>query len=527
MRFVMIFKFEINWDEFLNLSMLYAHQRGDLNEVLQTGFIHLFHWLPYISENEADQVIAARILMFMAALLTSFALYKIARVFSSVNGALAAVVAYWSFGYVLQHAVGLRTDPMAACAMMSALWLIVAGPLTLGRISLVGLLIGLAGFFTIKAIFYLPVIVLIVLLRGLRDRSFLISLGHLAAVGLVALICFLGLITLHAQTFETTASPLAFLNRTTGATLGSADYTIRKYYGIYIILQNPLAIMLLVLGLGVALKRWWQKRDNYTLALAFAFLTPLLSLLFYSEAYPYFYAFILPPVLVFVAIAFDELSLRLSTATPPVIVLALLVTGGIAFTNSMRQPLASQHATLEVIHQLFPDGAPYIDSRSMVSSLPKHGIFMSSWGMTDYRNEARPVMHEILKQQRPQFLLSNSWHLDLVALTPQQSQAHPFGLLEEDFVTLRDNYVRFWGALYLPGKVIEPGDETLSILIPGTYRVEDGTDLQVHGQRYAAGSQINLSAGEHAIAARNKVTLILDLPRPEQAPSDRPLFFGF
>src|SRR5687768_1700790 len=67
-------RFEINWDEFLNLSMVYEHAAGSLQQILQTVFIYLFTWVSAVSSNEVDQVIAARFLVLAFAALTSLAI---------------------------------------------------------------------------------------------------------------------------------------------------------------------------------------------------------------------------------------------------------------------------------------------------------------------------------------------------------------------------------------------------------------------------------------------------------------------
>ena len=47
LRLGLAFSYEANWDEFLNLSMVYDHARGDLQDILQTLFVQVlagFTW---------------------------------------------------------------------------------------------------------------------------------------------------------------------------------------------------------------------------------------------------------------------------------------------------------------------------------------------------------------------------------------------------------------------------------------------------------------------------------------------------
>src|SRR5512145_509091 len=62
-RMNVIANLNINWDEFLYLSQIYEYLRGDLDLKLQTFHVHFFGWLPGVSVNEVDQVIAGRAVM--------------------------------------------------------------------------------------------------------------------------------------------------------------------------------------------------------------------------------------------------------------------------------------------------------------------------------------------------------------------------------------------------------------------------------------------------------------------------------
>jgi len=525
MRFVMIFTLEANWDEFLNLSMLYDHYRGELREILQTGFIHLFHWLPSVSENEVDQIVAARIVVFAVSLVTAMAIYKVSRVFSSVNAALVAVLCYCVFSYTLQHGGALRTDSFATCAMMCALWLSITAPLKWTRVVLAGLFTGLAGFFTIKAVFYVPALVLVTLIKGTRDRTLLQACSMVLAAGATAALSFVCLTYLHASSFDTVSSPLSFLERTTGATLVENNYAILRYYGNRAIQGNTVVVVLLVLGLASALWTFVRGPDRLQSGLTLSLLMPLLSVFFYSETYPYFFPFILPPAMVFCALACDVLTRRLGEVFVSTVAVVLVVAGSFVFVGSPRT-LADQRSTLAVVHQLFPLDVAYIDARSMVSSKPKRGIFMSRWGMRDYRHQDEPIMRDILDQQNPQFLLANGTQLLLSGWSAEQSQAHPAGLLGEDMLTLQDNFLQFWGPLYVPGKTISPGKEAITVLLPGRYRVE-GESLLLNGRQYRDGDKIILAKGRSSVAVEANVKLVRDLPVPLTMPPNGPLFQGF
>src|SRR5688500_13902205 len=107
------FVFEINWDEFLNLSWIYDHQRGELSAVLHTVYVHWFGWLASISSNEVDQIVAARVVMFALNAATAWLIFGICREFFSRTASLFAVLAYLSFSFVFRHETAFRTDAMS------------------------------------------------------------------------------------------------------------------------------------------------------------------------------------------------------------------------------------------------------------------------------------------------------------------------------------------------------------------------------------------------------------------------------
>jgi len=54
---------QINWDEFWFLSRLYQYREGALSASLQTFYVHLFAWLPHVSDNVIGRIVSARVLM--------------------------------------------------------------------------------------------------------------------------------------------------------------------------------------------------------------------------------------------------------------------------------------------------------------------------------------------------------------------------------------------------------------------------------------------------------------------------------
>ncbi len=526
MRADMVFRFEANWDEFLNLSMIHEYARGDLKEVLQTGFVHLFFWLPRVSQNELDQVITARILVFAFGMLTSLAIYKVSREFTGARAALFAVLAYWAFTFNLRHGVSLRTDPLATSVLMLALWMVITGKGTWGRTIVAGICIGIGGVLTIKAIFYVPVLITVALIRNINKHSVRHSVILLAVGGLVGLIVFISLIWLHALSFEEMSSPASFVARTSSAIIGTFDFTVLRRYLLPAVLQNAAFFLVLLYGaitaLGMVTRKPNRVAGGYLIGLLLLLLTPLI----YRDIYPYFYPFLLAPVVGIVAVGFERL-LKASTLSAIVTILAMFAPAALFYTQSVQQGGGEQRRTLALIHKLFPRPVAYIDARSMVSAYPKSGLFMSVWGMTDYRTAGRPVMQDVLLRDQPKFVLADGWQLDLDAMSPQASQKQPYGLLATDMAILQNNYVHYWGPLYVPGFKISPEEPELMVYISGSYKVISGADVSIDGRIFSRGDSMVLNAGLHRIEQSGVALLRWDLPTAPTDKPETPLFRGF
>ncbi len=527
MRLVMVFVHEANWDEYLNLSMIYDHQRGELREILQTGFVHIFGWVTWVSSNEADQIIAARLVYFGVGILTSVAIWKTARALVSTEGAFFAILCYWGFSYNLVHGVSLRTDPLATSAMMCALCLVIPGSPSTRRALAAGVLVGLAGFFTIKAIFYVPALAAITLIRWAEVRSMVKGAGATLLIGIVALLSFVGLSVGHAITFPDAASPFAFLGRTADSTLAPQNYVILIQYFRVAFMQNLIFVALWLIGLFGLVMRLRDPVSRTQGLLGLALVTPLLSVLVYRDTYPYYYPFILAPVMVIIGFAWDDLRRRYSAKIAVTVAAAACLSALVVTIVYVQKPIKRQRMTLDVIHRLFPDGPTYIDGRSMVSSFSKRGLFMSTWGMTDYRRDGHPIMAELIEGHQPHFLLANTWQLQLDRMSPAQSESRGLGLLSADMELLQDNYTRFWGPLYLPGKTIKVEDDSVNIVISGTYRLIAEAPVVIDGKSLRPNGEIQLDAAEYSVSATTSSKLIFDVERPSEPPTEDGLFSGF
>ena len=513
---------ELNWDEFLNLSMFYSHARGELTEVLQTSFVHLLWWVPYVSPNEADQVIAARSLMLLFVVASSAAIFGITRVFADRFGALVAVVAWNGFTFTMLHGSALRTDTIATTAMLWAIWFTLARRTGIASSLAIGAFTGIGAALTIKVMFYVPTLGALLLIRlvdkGDRARTIgLILLSATAAIG-----SFIAILTLHATTFPSVASPFAFVARTSGATLFSGSYAILLTYLPAIVIRNVGFWLFAVAGIVGACQVSRDPEARRQGLELLSFTLPLVAFAIYRDVYPYFFPFILAPVAVLAGFGAMRMPLLIRAAG-----LLLVATSAIAaYLQGLSHGNSHQRSVLAEIHQLFPQPVPYIDHTSMVASYPKQGFFMSSWGMTDYRRQATPVMPDIVARQQPKFILVTRPLLDVEGFDPATAQKSRRGLLAEDVRTLQKNYVRYWGPIYLPGLRLD-GAGILNVHIAGAYRLEKGRSVELAGRRINRGEIISLGAGNYRFRATEPAILRWAVPAPPSSTPPERLFDGF
>ena len=528
MRADMVFRSEVHWDEFLNLSMVYDYANATLTEALQTAFIHMFTWVPLVSNNEVDQIIAARGVIFIFALVTSLAIYKISKTFMSIEAALFTVIAYWSFTYTLLHGVSFRTDPLATSFMMGALWLTVMNKGGWWRALIAGICIGLAGAMTIKAIFYAPVLIVVGLINYTKKHSIGYAFTMLMVGGVCALVTFLLVIWLHMNSLPEAVSPFAFIERTSSVTVGTMDFNILLYYLLNAAKLNSAFFVLLLGGGYIAVKMAIGKSSRLLGIHLLGLLLLLVSPLLYRDVYPYYYPFMLAPVVVVVGIAFERL-LEKSEKKIYIFaaILAIFAPAVIIYGKSSQLGPNEQRRTLAVIHEVFPEPVSYIDGRSMVSSYPKRGIFMSTWGMTDYRAAGRPVMQNILTENKPKFILANVPQLDLDKAESLKLNDHPYGLLDEDLTVLKKNFTHYWGPLYVPGFTLAPNDTVINVYIPGLYQILSGDRITVDGRVISTGETVMLDLGPHQVSQNMDTVLRWHLPVPTDAAPKGYLFHGF
>ncbi len=478
----------VNWDEFFFLSQVHEYQQGRLDRPLQTFHVHFFGWLAVLPGNEMTQIAVARLMMTGMLAITAVSIWRIARAFADKAGAGSfaagiAVLAYLTSGYVLPHGASFRTDPIAAALLMAALAIVLTGRLTLFQIAPAALFTAIALLVTIKSVLYFPVLLGALIWRA-RDTGALLRMS-----GALVLACVIAavLYVLHASGLDTApgrdaASTSHNALRTTFLDAGLAPRWRET------VLWALLSVGPLVLAV-VGILRAPDPRMLITLVL---FTLPLfLSILFYRNAFAYFFPFIVPPLMVAVAVGVVRLG---PTARISTFVFLMLISAAWQSVMAFSEGARLQHETLAEVHRLFPEPVPYIDQNAMVSSFPRDVFFMSTWGTARYRAAGKPVMAELIAQTEPPLLLATRQNL-LRVMTDPEAGRDPNLLLQEDIQTLRDTYVHYSGAIWLAGKDVVMTGELLSVALPfsGNYRVESEQAVMIDGVEVTGGQIIHVT----------------------------------
>jgi hypothetical protein len=272
-----------------------------------------------------------------------------------------------------------------------------------------------------------------------------------------------------------------------------------------------------------------------------ALLLPLFSLLFYRNAFPYFYVFATPTATLFCGFMLKKLTGGIKIKNQIICFLILAIFSGAVFRNFItyysafsHKQINAQKQTLDVIHRMFPEPVAYIDCCSVVSSYPDMGIFLSSAGMEAYLKTDQPMMDKLLKTKKPLFLVANVPHLNLHFDAPV-SLYTDLTLNTEDWQTLKSYFIHHWGPIWVVGKRFQFKSENekqiFRIDVPGIYTLEGNQNVLIDSSLIRAGDIIKLETGPHTIRNMEHIGMINlkwgdYLYKPSKEPVIKNFFFG-
>lgn len=534
LQVVMILRFEINWDEFFLLDLIYKSMHGEFTSSVSGIYYRFFNWLPSVSQNEVDQIIAARGVMFVCAMISCTMVFFTCRRFFSLEASLLALLALVSFSAFFRHGTSFRSDTIAVALLTTATYLATAPKLSVQNSLATGLLIGLSGMITIKSIFLALMIGTILLIKFCFAEERKPAFFQALIVAGSSIVFFATFYTLHSSWISVGKSGFIQVNDVLSYALFEGGFFPKWHTFKSQLSKNPVQFLLIGFGiLLLILQLITEKAEKRKLpGIILAFAIPASTLLFYNHAHAYFFNFIMAPATLIIAYSIEFIFNRQKNTLHFGLILVFGVALAIVFTRSMLQPLSYQRMVVDVVHDLFPKPVSYIDRTSMISSYDKQGLFMSQWLMTEYYKADKPIMAEIIRDHSPEFLLANIDSLELDALEKKYVKRP---LFEEDIEVLKDTYIHHWGPIYVPGKIVERRDGEIksefNINISGVYTLESDEPVRLDGNFQSKGAILKLERGTHVIEYldNKKVTLRWggNLKIPEQTALERPLFIGF
>ena len=506
----------INWDEFWHYSQIHQLANGTLLRPLQTLHASAFRWVLDLPGTGVDHIVVIRLFMFASEMIACAALAGIAARFTDRTTGVLCALAYLGGGFVMQHGFSFRYDPPLTALLMSALWVLLCRPLSLRWIAVTGVLLGVAAMVSLKLVLYSTAFAGVIWLRWSelgRTRDYL---HRLAAVGVVAVAAFGLTYLLHAQGIagDNAREARLIVSRSAGAmfSLGAQPYWI---YAVKQALLAPGTVLLVLVTPVFLWKSGRSPEERWALAGCFA---PALLPLVYHNTAPYFYVFMLPPVLVACSVAMQRLSARYNVAT---IAALFVVAAAITWIKERESPIDRQRDLLVAASEIFPHGVAYFDFCGFLGSFPKANPFMTPVSLRNYHAGALPSLVQSM-QARPVPLVVDDDPM-FERLLHTRDEAPEF--LPGDAAALRASYIPFWGPFWIAGKEFAPGENVrFDLLVSGPYTIE-GAPLTVDGVARQPGSVIDLQRGMHTfVAGQGKARIVWGerLQRPSRPAPEKP-----
>jgi len=534
LQVLFLINFNINWDEFLYLGLIFEHSNGTLSKSLQTFHVHFFAWMTKLEWDEVQLILLGRTVMLVCELLTLGCIFLISRKFVSAKFAMFGVLSYLASGFVLMQGTSFRADPIITALLMSSIYLLMERSQRFWRFLAASITFALACLISIKSVFYIPPLIGAIVWRtrnvaGVKNKINT-CIGFASTVSISALVIYLW----HRSTLSPGAgNGVSGLDSIFSKVLVEVPFWPQKEYFLSWISPSWPQVLLIFAGFVLLWIRH-KRRFSVQLTVSVLFTLPILTIFFYRNAYPYFFPFIVAPLMVVVSVGAQEVAenvSRLFARSLMVIIVIYMVayTVGQAYYYSYHHQ-TGQRQVISAIHEMFPEPTAYIDRNSMISSYPKCGFFMSSWGIETYRKRGKLVFKQILQDCEPKFLIANSYQLDS-AMRAKSSEEAPYSLFDQDAKVLRSNFIRHWGDIWVAGKSFDQlvSPTTFQIMIEGGYTVESKEPVFVDGQQYRDGDYVFLSKGSHLLESSTQPVDLRfgrHLPRPDFAPT-RPIYFGF
>ncbi|NQX93936.1 MAG: hypothetical protein HRT64_03265 [Erythrobacter sp.] len=474
------FSKDINWDEFSHFSQIHAHLRGEPVNVTQTPYIHLYGWVTQLPGSTIEHIQLIRAMILPFELLLVAAIVLTATRFADLKTSLLCGLAYMTAGYAFTQGLALRADVISASLLMTALAIGFHRKLDAITIGAMAVLVLLGFFSTVKATLYLPAFLALAYYRRseLGRWVWIVPIGGVAVAGLIA-IAVPDIFAQIVTRLEASADRMFG-----GGLFPQAAHWIR---------QTAMASVFSLLLAGFVY--WLAKAKSPQKPILALLALPALWPIVYFNSYPYFFAFILPPVAVALAPVIDWMTKRYGALA----VTAVLTLNAAAIWLVQPQArLDNQREVQQLVRAAFPEPVTYIDESGMIGDYPRAWQrFASGWNLQSYHAAGEPVYSQkVLTGHIPLLLINGRSLHNIFAETPMGER-----LFAEDEALLRANYIRHAGVVMVAGKRFGAGEvrENELVATPGEYRVEGGP-IRVDERAYEAGEIVALDRANYSFA---------------------------
>lgn len=535
----------INWDEFFYLSQVYDAAAQRPLRPLQTFHVQLFSWLAGSARTEIDEINNVRILLLVLHALTCSFLFAIARRRLALPAALFSVMCFAGFSYVISHGTSFRTDPLATFLLVSAVYCMLQN--TVLTDLLAALVLGIAFAITIKVVLFAPCAAGIILYQRSECGDNWRKVARRATrLGAATMFVSFSLVLLHCQLLGMDSAHAAAQSATVSSDSGQKMFQLwpplpRQEHAAIAFRENRAIWVLMLIAACMMLKYLSCRGQRPAGIWLLAVLWPTVTILFYRNAFPYFYVMIMPFGALAAAEVFEQIWMRFQRQRRSgwaALLLLLPLLNTIAVMKSHLPRLIDQQITqrqhVSLAHAMFPAPVPYIDRSATVSRFPKAGFFMSTWGLEKYRAANKPIMKDLLQRHQPYFLVANGEPLAIDIPTSRDAAGNPHLLIPEDFDTLAAAFVPFWGRIFVAGRCFDSLSanvpHSFELLVGGRYVLESAQSVVVDGQQMQVGEVRPLAPGEHTIRSSEDgqaATLRIQtaVPAPKVKPSNQPFYF--
>ena len=518
-QFTMVFTRAVNWDEFWFYYHVDEFAKGRLAEPLQSLHVRLFAWLPALSGSSVTKVVIARLTMFACELATLAAIYRIARRFAPQAEALICALLYVSAGYVLQHGFSFRTDPMITAALMWSMAILVKERLGWWQLGAAAFLLAIALMISIKIVLYLPAFAGIAWLRWREDGGGWRVPVSLTAMLIATLAFASGIYLWHSQALSGEATPAGMAG---SAARWMFFLGVPPYWAMIVksAMFSPILLILAIMTPFLLFRSQRPTRERIALAgLWVIVLTPA----FYTNTAGYFYVFMLAPVAAGCALAVCRATQRYHAMG---VSIAILAVGMGIFALEDRSTIARQYALVDVMERTFPEGTAYFDHNGMVPHLQKANYLMTPSAVSNYRASGRNSFREAM-EQRPVPVVLGNWPHMIDTLEGKDDTL----LLPGDLAAWRENYIAFWGPIFIAGKLLDAGEtrDDEEFLVPGRYSVLDAP-VVMDGRAFQPGDVLQIERGFHDLHAPRGAARLQwgeRLAPPVEDYKDEPIYVGF